>query len=92
MIDIPAPCPPGLEQAIGYEGDAQYCAFYWIPGADEIVYADGCCSGTGNWQAYLAWAHHRNCSTFSDGGIVPKLQGSRLSKLPPKRIYHLQFW
>jgi len=75
MIDIPAPCPPGLEQAIGYEGDARYCAFYWIPGADEIVYEDGYCSGTGNWQVYLAWAHHRTVQPYLMGALCPSCNG-----------------
>lgn len=50
--------PPMLEEAIGYDGSARFVAFYWMPGGDECMYDDGRLSGTGNWQAYLAFVHH----------------------------------
>jgi hypothetical protein len=52
------PVPPMLERAIGYTHSARYVAFYWMPGGDEAMYADGRWSGTGEWTGYLAFVQH----------------------------------
>jgi hypothetical protein len=46
-----------LAQAIGYEGQARFIAFYWGSG-DEAYYDDGRSSATGEWEAYLAFVQH----------------------------------
>ena len=38
---LPLPVPPMLEAALGYAGTAQYVAFYWTPGGDELIWDDG---------------------------------------------------
>jgi len=52
------PVPPLLTKAIGYTGRARYVAFHWTPYGDEAKYFDGRMSGTGNWQALLAYTQH----------------------------------
>jgi hypothetical protein len=52
------PVPPLLARAIGYTGRARYVAFHWTPYGDEAKYFDGRMSGTGNWQAFLAYIQH----------------------------------
>jgi hypothetical protein len=52
------PVPPLLAKAIGYTGRAHYVAFHWTPYGDEAKYFDGRVSGTGNWQAFLAYTQH----------------------------------
>jgi hypothetical protein len=47
-----------LAKAIGYTGRAHYVAFHWTPYGDEAKYFDGRMSGTGNWQAFLAYTQH----------------------------------
>lgn len=75
MIDLLIPCPPEVEQAIGYEGEARYCAFYWLPGCDEVVYDDGSSSGTGRWQAYLSFINHRRVQPHLMGHICLSCSG-----------------
>lgn len=55
---LKVPVPPNLERVVGYRGNCRYVAFYWIPGGDEIIYNDGCCSGTGDAFGWLAFAQH----------------------------------
>jgi|GEM_PF-653117 len=55
---LAVPVPPMLEKAIGYDGDARFVSFYWMPGGDEAYYDDGQRAGTGNWQGYLAFVQH----------------------------------
>jgi hypothetical protein len=52
------PVPPMLAKAIGYQGEARYVSFQWTPYGDEADYSDGRLSGTGNWQAFLAYIQH----------------------------------
>lgn len=48
-----------LVEALGYEGGSRYVAFYWTPGGDELVWADGTTTATGgNWQAWLTFERH----------------------------------
>jgi hypothetical protein len=61
------PVPPILARAIGYRGDARFVSFQWTPYGDEADYSDGRGSGTGNWQAFLAFIHHP--------AVSPQLKG-----------------
>jgi len=58
LTPLPIPVPPQLEEALGYEGDARWVAFYWSPAGDEAMYDDGRCSGDGDWTGYLAYVDH----------------------------------
>jgi len=58
------PVPPMLSTAIGYTGEARYGSFQWTPYGDEADYSDGRLSGTGNWQAFLAFIQHPAVSPF----------------------------
>jgi hypothetical protein len=58
LTQIMAPVPPMLEKAIGYNGEARFVSFHWIPGGDEADYDDGRRAGTGEWQSYLAYVQH----------------------------------
>ena len=58
LTPLPIPVPPQLEEALGYEGDARWVAFYWTPAGDEAMYDDGQCSGDGDWMGYLAYVDH----------------------------------
>lgn len=52
------PVPPMLEEALGYTGPSRWVAFYWQPGGDELMYADGAVSTDGSWHAWLTFTHH----------------------------------
>jgi hypothetical protein len=58
LTALHVPVPPLLAKAIGYTGRAHYVAFHWTPYGDEAEYFDGRVSGTGNWQAFLAYTQH----------------------------------
>ena len=58
LTALHVPVPPLLAKAIGYTGRAHYVAFHWTPYGDEAKYFDGRVSGTGNWQAFLAYTQH----------------------------------
>src|SRR5687768_817452 len=58
------PVPPMLAKAMGYKGDARFVSFQWTPYGDEADYSDGRLSGTGNWQAFLAYIQHPVVSPF----------------------------
>jgi hypothetical protein len=58
MRHLDIPVPPMLEQAIGYDGEGRWVAFYWMPGGDEVIYDDGRFSTDGTWQAYLLYVQH----------------------------------
>ena len=76
MIHLPKLlCPPSLEQAIGYEGDARHVAFYWHPNRDTVVHADGRSTGTGDWQPWLLFVNHWKTSPFLMGAICPICEG-----------------
>ena len=49
LTPLKAPIPPQLKEALGYEGDARFVAFYWSPDGDEAMYDDGQTSGDGDW-------------------------------------------
>jgi hypothetical protein len=52
------PVPPMFERALGYEGDARYVAFDWMPGGDELMYHDGTVSADGDYNPWLLWTRH----------------------------------
>jgi hypothetical protein len=56
-----------LAKAMGYTGNARFVSFQWTPYGDEADYSDGRGSGTGNWQAFLAFIHHP--------AVSPQLKG-----------------
>jgi hypothetical protein len=57
LINIPV--PPMLEQALGYEDQHRYVAFWWEPAGDELAWNDGQCSIVGaNWHAWLTYIQH----------------------------------
>jgi len=58
LIPLSAPVPPQLEQALGYDGEAHYVAFYWTPCGDELVFDDGQVCGDGNWQGWQCYCDH----------------------------------
>jgi hypothetical protein len=64
IIPLKVPVPPMLAQALGYNGEARYVSFQWTPYGDEADYADGRLSGTGNWQAFLAYIRHPVVSPY----------------------------
>jgi hypothetical protein len=64
LTPLKAPVPPMLANAIGYKGAARYVSFQWTPYGDEADYADGRLSGTGNWQAFLAYIQHPAVSPY----------------------------
>lgn len=52
------PVPPMLEDALGYDGEARWVAFYWSPAGDEAMFDDGRASGDGDWWGWLAYVDH----------------------------------
>jgi hypothetical protein len=64
LTPLEIPVPPMLSKAIGYKGEARYVSFQWTPYGDEADYSDGRLSGTGNWQAFLAYIRHPAVSPF----------------------------
>lgn len=58
LTRLDVPCPPAVEQAIGYLGDCRYVGFYWEPGGDEVIHTDGMTTSTGDWRTYLAFIDH----------------------------------
>jgi hypothetical protein len=67
LTPLNVPVPPMLAKAIGYRGEAWFVSFQWTPYGDEADYSDGRGSGTGNWQAFLAFIHHP--------AVSPQLKG-----------------
>ncbi len=67
LTSLNVPVPPMLAKAMGYRGNARYVSFQWTPYGDETDYSDGRGSGTGDWQAFLAFIHHP--------AVRPQLQG-----------------
>jgi hypothetical protein len=67
LTPLNVPVPPMLAKAIGYTGDARFVSFQWTPYGDEADYSDGRGSGTGNWQAFLAFIHHPAVSPLLEG-------------------------
>ncbi|MBM4467794.1 MAG: hypothetical protein FJ014_19965 [Chloroflexi bacterium] len=49
------PVPPMLGEALGYDGDARWVAFYWTPDGHEVMYDDGRARGVGGWWGWLAF-------------------------------------
>jgi hypothetical protein len=64
LTPLRVPVPPMLAKAMGYKGEARYVSFQWTPYGDEADYSDGRLSGTGNWQAFLAYVRHPVVSPF----------------------------
>jgi hypothetical protein len=64
LTPLGIPVPPMLSKAMGYTGEARYVSFQWTPYGDEADYSDGRLSGTGNWQAFLAYIQHPAVSPF----------------------------
>jgi hypothetical protein len=64
LTPLNIPVPPMLPKALGYMGEARYVSFQWTPYGDEADYSDGRLSGTGNWQAFLAYIRHPVVSLF----------------------------
>jgi hypothetical protein len=65
LTPLNVPVPPMLAKAIGYTGEARFVSFQWTPygdKGDKTDYSDGRGSGTGNWQAFLAFIHHPTVS------------------------------
>lgn len=54
LIRLLVPVPPMLEQAFGYDGSADYVAFYWSEVGDELAFNDshGLSSVGGRWDAW----------------------------------------
>lgn len=52
------PVPPMLVEALGYGGDARFCAFYWAEGCDELRFNDGLLEADGSWYAWRVYAEH----------------------------------
>jgi hypothetical protein len=63
------PCPPSVEQAIGYLGDCRYVGFYWEPSGDEVIHTDGMTTSTGNWRTYLTFLEHPKVATKLFGQV-----------------------
>jgi hypothetical protein len=59
LAPLPVPIPPNLEDALGYDGEARYVAFYWEPCGDEFMFDDGQYSTQGNWQVWLEYTNHQ---------------------------------
>lgn len=57
IYPLPIEPPPMLEEALGYNGQARFVAFYWGAG-DEAYYNDGYISTQGEWDAYLLFVNH----------------------------------
>ena len=55
---IPLKLPGSFEEALGYQGNLRWVAFYWEPCGDEAVFDDGFCSGDGNWWGFLQFVRH----------------------------------
>jgi hypothetical protein len=64
LAPLNIPVPPMLAKAIGYKGEARFVSLQWTPYGDEADYSDGRLSGTGNWQAFLAYIQHPAVSPF----------------------------
>jgi hypothetical protein len=67
LIPLKAPIPPLLAKVLGYKGNARYVSFNRTPLGDEVEFSDGRESGTGNWQAFLAYIQHPAVSPFHEG-------------------------
>src|ERR671914_2251110 len=67
LTPLKVPVPPMLAKAMGYRGEARFVSLQWTPYGDEADYSDGRGSGTGNWQAFLAFIHHP--------AVSPQLKG-----------------
>ena len=55
---IPVKLPESFEEALGYQGDLRWTAFYWEPCGDEAMFDDGYCSTDGNWYGFLQFVGH----------------------------------
>ncbi len=55
---LSVPVHSGLAEAFGYPGDACFVGFFWEPGGDEVIYADGRLSGTGASYIFLTYRRH----------------------------------
>jgi hypothetical protein len=63
LINIPV--PPMLEQALGYEGQHRYVAFWWEPAGDELAWDDGQSGVVGaNWHAWLTYVQHHGVAQY----------------------------
>lgn len=57
-VSLPAPVPPQLEEALSYEEEARFVAFYWTPAGDEAMFDDGRFQGDGNWIGFQSYVEH----------------------------------
>jgi len=55
---LKVPVPPNLEEALGYDGQARYVAFYWEPVGDEAMFDDGRINAEADWRALLLYLSH----------------------------------
>jgi hypothetical protein len=63
LINIPVPSM--LEQALGYEGQHRYVAFWWEPAGDELAWDDGQSGVVGaNWHAWLTYVQHPHITPY----------------------------
>ena len=66
MEEIVLAVPPCLEQALGYDGDARWVSFYWVPVAsgDGVVVDDGDSVSDGHWEAFFALVGHPHLAPY----------------------------
>lgn len=67
ITPIPIKLPPSFEEALGYNLNRQWAAFYWEPCGDEAMYNDGYCSAQCNWWAFLQFTRHPIIRTWLAG-------------------------
>lgn len=58
MIQIPVKLPESFEEALGYQGELRWVAFYWEPCGDEAMFDDGFCSADCNWWGFIRFVGH----------------------------------
>lgn len=70
-IPLPHPVPSVFEEALGYDGEARFVAFYWTPVGDEAMFDDGRSGGTGDWMGFLAYVERPSIDASLHVPVAP---------------------
>jgi hypothetical protein len=83
MEEIVLPVPPCLEQALGYDGEARWVSFYWVPvlSGHGTVVDDGDMVSDGHWEGFFAFIDHPH--------VAPHLAPYHLGSNEAQASHHL---